>query len=258
LRDTLVLAYHAVSDDWPSVLAVTPARLEAQISSLLERGYKAARFHDAVHRPPAPATLAITFDDGYRSVIERAFPILSRLGVPATVFVPTDFVGRELPMSWRGIEEWHGGAHGKELECLSWQELGALAGAGWEIGSHTRSHRRLIGLEDPDLEDELRGSRQECERRLGTRCLSLAYPYGDSDTRVREAASRAGYSAATGQPARFGDAGTFCVARIGAYPPDAPLRFRLKTSPTLRRLRVWWIREMLTGRRRARTDELSR
>src|SRR5919106_208 len=87
-----------------------------------------------------------------------------------------------------------------------------------------RSYRRLIGLEDPDLEDELRGSRQECERRLGTRCLSLAYPYGDSDTRVREAASRAGYSAATGQPARFGDAGTFSVARIGAYPPDAPLR----------------------------------
>lgn len=135
---------------------------------------------------------------------------------------------------------------------MSWEQLGRLAEAGWEIGSHTRTHRHLVGLEDNALDDELRGSREDCERRLGRPCRSLAYPYGDSDARVRDATRAAGYAAATGQPARLTDAGRFCVARIGAYPPDAPLRFRLKTSPALRRLRVPWAREILAGRVRAR------
>ena len=55
--------------------------------------------------------MAITFDDGYRSVLELALPILEELGVPATLFVPTDYIGSERPMSWPGIERWTGGQH---------------------------------------------------------------------------------------------------------------------------------------------------
>ena len=50
--------------------------------------------------------LAVTFDDAYRSVGELAVPVLAELGVPATVFAPTAFVGDPEPRGWEGTDEW--------------------------------------------------------------------------------------------------------------------------------------------------------
>jgi len=140
MSDVVVLCYHAVSPDWPAQLSVTPERFEHQLGELVGRGYLGATFTEAVISPPHPRTLAVTFDDGMRSVLERARPVLARLGLPATVFVPTDLVGSEGPMSWRGIEQWVDGEHDRELVPLTWQELSALRAEGWEIGSHSRTH----------------------------------------------------------------------------------------------------------------------
>nr|MDP8943903.1 polysaccharide deacetylase family protein [Actinomycetota bacterium] len=174
MADVLVLCYHAVSDRWPAALAVTPQALEAQLEQLLRRGYRGATFHDALHAPPARKTVAVTFDDAYRSVGELAFPILNRLGLPATVFVPTDFPDTGRPMAWPGIDDWLGGPHEQELAALSWADLEWLAGAGWEIGSHTCSHPRLTQLDRPALDRELRASRAACEARLGRPCQTVA------------------------------------------------------------------------------------
>jgi peptidoglycan/xylan/chitin deacetylase (PgdA/CDA1 family) len=64
MSDVLVLCYHAVSVRWPAELSVTPERLEEQLRLLVRRGFKGATFHQAVIAPPAPRTLAVTFDDG--------------------------------------------------------------------------------------------------------------------------------------------------------------------------------------------------
>src|SRR5215210_3808504 len=98
--DVLILCYHAVSRTWPADLSVTPEQLERQLGRLVARGYRGATFTEALARPVRGKVLAVTFDDAYRSVLERAFPILSDLRLPATVFVPTDFAGTERPMSW--------------------------------------------------------------------------------------------------------------------------------------------------------------
>ena len=100
-------------------------------------------------------------------------------------------------MSWPGIDHWAGGPHEHELEPMSWEELGRLAAAGWEVGSHTRSHPLLTQVADDDsLAGELAQSKAVIESRLDRPCESIAYPYGDHDDRVVERLA----GRATGRP----------------------------------------------------------
>jgi len=237
VNDVIVLNYHALSEHWPAPLSVTPSKFEAQLRLLIERGYRGATIHAAIHAPPAPKTLAITFDDGYRSVLELALPILSRLGLPATVFVPTDFPGTQELMTWPGIDGWLNGPYRSELMPMSWQELGVLVAAGWEVGSHTRSHPRLTALDDAALAAELIESRHRCEQQLGIACRSLAYPYGDHDDRVVEAARMAGYEVACTVPDSLRALDPLRWPRIGIYHDEGAVTFRAKVSPTIRRAR---------------------
>ena len=235
--DVLMLCYHAVSESWESPLAVTPESLRRQVVSLRERGFHPGTFSEVVRRRPQRNTMVITFDDGYRNVFEHALPILSELETPATVFVPTDIVGTERPMSWPGIAQWIGGPHGSELVAMDWPQLRALAESGWEIGSHTCSHAVLPDLADAELDAELAVSRLACERHLGRACESIAYPFGRISARVVGAARRAGYT--TGGALRhrrwYGD-DPLCRPRLGIMRDETDAHFRRHTSRTMRRL----------------------
>jgi peptidoglycan/xylan/chitin deacetylase (PgdA/CDA1 family) len=238
MSDVLVLCYHAVSAHWKADLSISPQRLERQLRYLVRAGYQGTTFRRAVTNPPAPRTLAVTFDDAFRSVLTRALPILSSLSLPASVFVPTAHAGTGMPMSWPGIDGWLGGPHEHELVGMSWDELGSLADAGWEIGSHTRSHPHLTQLDDAALARELRGSRDDCEARAGVPCTTLAYPYGDVDARVVRAARDAGYVAAGALSRRLVPGQSLQWPRVGIYHEDGDARFRLKASRTVRLLRA--------------------
>jgi peptidoglycan/xylan/chitin deacetylase (PgdA/CDA1 family) len=239
MSDVLVLCYHAVSPDWPADLSVMPERFEAQLELLVRRGYVGATFERAVTDAPAKRTLAVTFDDAFRSVLDLALPVMRRLGLPGSIYVPTDFPGRPGPMAWDGTDRWVGGPHEHELRCLEWAELGELRESGWEIGSHTRSHPHLTQLSDEALRDELEGSRAECEEAIGSPCRTIAYPYGDVDERVKAAAAAAGYEAGGALPEmRLPPGGRLGWPRVGIFNGDDLRRFRLKVSPLGRRLRA--------------------
>jgi peptidoglycan/xylan/chitin deacetylase (PgdA/CDA1 family) len=233
----LVLCYHAISDGWDVPWAVTSTQLREQLESLVKRGYRAVTFFEAVTSAQAGPTLAITFDDGFASVLDHAAPILSSLDLVATIFVVTDFVDGNDPLEWPGIEGWRGGVHEREIRGLSWNELRELTTMGWEVGSHTRTHPHLTQLENDLLAAELSGSRAACERALGLPCRSLAYPFGDVDDRVVAAADAAGYQAAATLPIAVHGTGLLTWPRTGVYRKDSLGRFRLKTSPTTSRLR---------------------
>jgi peptidoglycan/xylan/chitin deacetylase (PgdA/CDA1 family) len=216
-RGPLVVAYHAVSASWRHPLTVPEELLGAQLAFLRRRGYVGLTAAEAEHRRKEGAlpdrSVVVTFDDGFRSVL-RARPILEELRYPATVFVVTAFVESQRPLRWEGIE----GAveTEEELMPLGWEDLELLCGAGWEIGSHTVTHRLSTDLTDVALEHEFVESRLTLERRLGA-CNTIAYPYGRADTRVAAAAERAGYSAG------------FVLARV--HRPDGPyLRPRLELT----------------------------
>jgi peptidoglycan/xylan/chitin deacetylase (PgdA/CDA1 family) len=235
--EPIVLCYHAISESWPANLSTTPALFEAQLALLLGRGYRPVTFEQAVSAPPGSRMFAVTFDDAYRSVLERAQPIMERMGVPGSVFVPTDFPGDAQPMTWPGIDQWLGGPHEPELVCLGWDELRGLARSGWDIGSHTCSHPHLTTLDDATMARELSESRAAVEQAMDQPCRSIAYPYGDVDDRVIEAARSAGYELGASLPSRLGSTAPLDWPRVGVYHGDDMRRFKLKVSPLLLRLR---------------------
>jgi peptidoglycan/xylan/chitin deacetylase (PgdA/CDA1 family) len=236
MPDVLILCYHSVSESWPALTSVTPSALREHVGWLAARGYRGTTFSDAVLTPPAARTVAFTFDDAHRSVLELAHPILSAAGWPATVFVPTDYATEQRPLDWPGLEQWRGGAWERELACLSWSELERLAGDGWEIGSHTCSHPRLSTLAAEDIEDELRRSRAEIERRLHRPCETLAYPYSDHNERVVRAVRAAGYRLAATAPKHRAQPLPLLWPRPVVSRHDVDFRFGVRTSIGLRHL----------------------
>lgn len=237
MTDALVLCYHAMSERWPAALSVTPDALRSQLALLRRKGYRGVTFSDVALGRARGKVVAVTFDDAFSSVLAIGKPILDEAGMPATVFVPTGFVGGEGPMAWPGTDRWLGGPHEGELRCMTWEDLRGLRDGGWEIGSHTRSHPFLTRLSDDRLVEELESSRADCERELGL-CESLAYPYGDHDERVVGAAHAAGYATACTLPDSVHAARSLAWPRVGVYHADGGLRFRLKVSPAVRRLRA--------------------
>jgi peptidoglycan/xylan/chitin deacetylase (PgdA/CDA1 family) len=246
----LILAYHAVDSAWRSPLAVSEHDLAAHAAYLRHRGFTGLTLSDAEERRTAGTlperAAAFTFDDGYQST-RRAARILAHHGFPGTVFAVTGFVGGDRPMRWFGVDS----EPPERMRSLGWEELAELQQSGWEIGSHTVTHPLLTSLDQDSLERELEASRDAIADRLGD-CRSLAYPYGAADTRVAEAAGRAGYLVActlTGvetadEPLRR--------PRLGLGSRDHGVRLRVKTSGSGLRLRRSPAARLLRRARRRR------
>jgi len=239
--DVTILCYHAISDSWSNVGAVEPAALDRQLRHLLGRGHRPATLSDALAAAPGERVLAVTFDDAFRSVLERGLPLLERLEVPATLFVPTDFAAEAAPMTWSTLGQWVGTDQESELRCMSWDEIRRLVGAGWEIGSHTCSHPKLTELDAVDAALELGRSKQVCEEELQADCRSFAYPFGLHDPEVVRLTASAGYGIAVTLGERLlgprQRENPLELSREGVYRTTSWSHFRAATSPAVGRLR---------------------
>jgi peptidoglycan/xylan/chitin deacetylase (PgdA/CDA1 family) len=208
-------------------MSVPADRLRSQLESLLDRGYRGTTFTSALLHPRKGKWLVVTFDDGFRSVVSQALPVLSDLGLPGTAFVPTSFVGGSC-LAWPGFDA--GSATDDELTPMSKADPRQLVDHGWEVGSHSRTHAFLTTLPDTQLADELGRSREEATSQTGVACTSIAYPFGDADARVAAAAERAGYQAGAVLGRLRGRPSLLLVPRVGVYRCDGAFRFRAKTS----------------------------
>ncbi len=217
-----------------SFLNVSAGTFRRQMRLLARLGYQARPFAEIVEslvcqRALPPRTFAITFDDGYRSVGEIAAPILEEFGLPATVFVVSDWVGR--------TNGWDRRNGRPELPLLDWPALRGLASAGWEIGGHTRTHPHLDGLDDAAAYEEILSGKLETEARIGRPLATFCYPYGHFNARTPALVCAAGFRGACtarsglAQPA----AHPFTLARIKVSYHDGILGlfYRLRVRPYL-------------------------
>jgi len=122
--------------------------------------------------------VAITLDDGYRGWIDNVIPILRELGVTATFFVSSGFVGL------RGEEErdflrTHLRSNQKTTGCLTTEELRKLSKEGFSVGGHTCNHVNIAAVGDiNELRREIKNDKMELEKITGTKVEYFAYPFG--------------------------------------------------------------------------------
>jgi peptidoglycan/xylan/chitin deacetylase (PgdA/CDA1 family) len=170
-----VLLYHRVSDDARDNLTVGVEQFERQMALLASRcrviPLREAIARGAQDRCDRPV-VAVTFDDGYLDNYTTAAPILQRHGIPASFFVSTGLIGTETPFP-------HDRRRGNAgLKNMSWDQLREMAGAGFEIGSHSVSHIDCAAEPEVVVRRELGASLMTLRKELGAGEYAFAYPYG--------------------------------------------------------------------------------
>lgn len=189
-----VVAFHRVNEvNAGDALTVSPGEFEAYCDFFI-RHFEVIPLGDLVARlesgQDVGGTLAITFDDGYLDNREVAAPILRALGLPATFFITTGFVGTEKVAFWdEHLPEPPG--------WMSWTQVGELREQGFEIGAHSVTHPDFSGLSREEALVELGESKAALEDLLGEPVDLFAYPFGgpehftdDNRGFVREAGFR--------------------------------------------------------------------
>jgi peptidoglycan/xylan/chitin deacetylase (PgdA/CDA1 family) len=165
---------------------------------------------------------AVTFDDGFVSVLENAVPELAERRIPATIFVPTGSLGR--PPSWiKGRPCAEVVVSPSQLADLKENEL-------ITIGSHSVTHPNFLAIDLVGAESELRQSKADLEALLGRPVKLFSFPHGACDRRIVEMAKVAGYRRVfTIEPeSTLPTTDEFVIGRVAVGPTDWPAEFRLK------------------------------
>jgi peptidoglycan/xylan/chitin deacetylase (PgdA/CDA1 family) len=223
LRDTpMILMYHGIADVAadPNQLCVSPQRFTEQMAWLERsglRGVSVATLVDAMSAGQADGMVAITFDDGYTSVLDTALPELASRGFGATAFIISGLLGR--------TNEWDEGPVWPLLDAAG---IAELAAAGVEIGSHSATHPHLAGLGAGRQGAEVTASREQLEDLLSAPVRGFAYPYGSMDEAARYAVGAAGYEYACAVETPLAQLGPLALPRIYVGQRDSAARMTVK------------------------------
>jgi peptidoglycan/xylan/chitin deacetylase (PgdA/CDA1 family) len=228
---TIIFCYHRLVDKvrYPGT-EITPQVFEQQMKELKDRGITVIGLQDLLawkrgEKNIPPRCAVITFDDGWKSQYEVAWPIMKKFGYTFTMFIYTEGVaGGSLA----------GG------QAITWEMLGDMRDNGIDIEAHSATHqdlreghpvtvneggkkvrKRLTGAEyEQWIQNEVVGCKQLLEQRLGIKVNCFAVPYGFYNEHVKELARNAGYEAmftVYGQPITW----TSPMDSLGRYAIEA-------------------------------------
>jgi peptidoglycan/xylan/chitin deacetylase (PgdA/CDA1 family) len=189
-----VLCYHQFGEHVGSTLMVSTATLEGQLRLLVDGGFTVIPVRQLVERRLGRASslperpVALTIDDGYKSIYSDFFPLALKYRIPTTIFVYPS-----------AISTLH--------FALTWEQIAEMQASGLiDVQSHSHTHPNMSleehSLSGPTFDQfirrELDLSRQAIEARTGRKCDMLAWPYGIYDAALEQDAQKVGYIAAFG------------------------------------------------------------
>ncbi len=214
----IIYCYHRLVDKvrYPGT-EIRPADFEAQMKTLKDRGITVIGMQDFLawrrgEKNIPPRSAIVTFDDGWRSQYDVAWPIMKKYGYPMTLFIYTEGV--------------RGGSLGGG-EAITWEQLAEMRDAGVDIQAHSATHQDLreghpVTVVEPGkkrtrkkltgadyeqwLHNEVVGCKELLEQRLAIKVNCFAVPFGNYNEHVKEMARNAGYEAmftVYGQPITF-------------------------------------------------------
>jgi peptidoglycan/xylan/chitin deacetylase (PgdA/CDA1 family) len=188
--------------------------LERQLREWTAAGYGAAAVGESGTWTPGDRRLALTIDDGFRSVHEGALPLLSRHRFPAVVYLVAERLG--------GRNDWEIAQGEIEAPLMTAGEVREWLAAGNTIGSHTLTHPWLTRLPLERAREEIGASRRRLEDLFDVPVRDFCYPYGDWNPAIRDLVG--GSRLSDGHDDRFrGESGGGGSA--GATPGDGTVRF---------------------------------
>jgi peptidoglycan/xylan/chitin deacetylase (PgdA/CDA1 family) len=231
-----ILTYHSIAAETTktfSELTVHPLQFAEQMTALHEQDL------DVITVDQVPAALAagrravaITIDDGLADV-QPACEALAALGLPATLFVPSGYIG--------GTASWLP-APDDDRPILSASAIRDLADLGFEIGSHGRAHLAADLNRGGLVWHDAMGSRLELEDCVGRAVSSFAYPFGYHSATGRRAVRDAGYAqaCAVGDLSAGPGADRFALPRLQVF-ADATAEdvVEMATRPAGLTARAW-------------------
>jgi peptidoglycan/xylan/chitin deacetylase (PgdA/CDA1 family) len=163
----VVLIYHRVGRRTAVPVDQPTALFDEQMAWLADSGRVATldKAVDALRQPNgAEPMIVVTFDDGTADFATDALPVLERHGIPATLYLATDFVERQVAFPDDG-------------QPLTWAALADCVATGLvTVGSHTHTHALLDRLPVDQVGDELDRSIGLIGERLGVTAAHFAYP----------------------------------------------------------------------------------
>ncbi len=199
-----IITFHSI-DDSGSVLSFPQQALDSLLQGIRDAGLPILDLPTLLQAETRHG-IALTFDDGMRSLYTHGLPVLRRHNAPAHLYLATASVGRS--NRWPGQPE-----AAPDFDMLNWDEIEALHGAGIRIESHTHNHPDMRALDADAMEQECEQADALIEQRLGRRPRYFAYPYGYRNATACKVARRRYAGSVTTQLA---------VLRGGEDPAELP------------------------------------
>jgi peptidoglycan/xylan/chitin deacetylase (PgdA/CDA1 family) len=184
-----ILMYHHVrtlAPDAPAAVkewTVSPEAFVAQLDLVASLGghvVPLSQMVDYLERgePLPPRPVAVTFDDGNKDTLTTAVPVLQARHLPATFFVPAQYAESGNPA------------------FMTWDDVKALAAAGFSLGGHSYQHSYVNNLTPEQAEHQIGDEKRKIEALTGTKVECFAYPFGLFTDKTVAQLQQYGYRAA--------------------------------------------------------------
>lgn len=179
-QSAVILLYHHVSDETPPSTSISPADFDSHLAYLRDNDFNVIaldRMIDSLRSGQSlpEKSVVITFDDGYKSIFDEAFPMLQTYGYPFTLFLSTGPIDDGLS------------------SYMTWDQIRQMTAADVIIANHMVDHPYMLEAGDNESDSQrlarLRKALLEAEQRIevetGQSHRYLAYPYGEYDPAIK-------------------------------------------------------------------------
>ena len=224
-----VLCYHSIADDgWPFGVDLETFKLHITSLKKTHSFITPQEFERYITKGvplPKPAIL-LTFDDGYKNILTTK-DFLESQGIAPLLFITSD----PAHIARNEIHE--------SLPLLSQREIRELIGAGWTIGSHSATHKNIMGRSEKELCQEILSSKTSLEKQFAVPIRYFAYPKGDYSHKGAAEVKKAGYTLGfcMDNGTIHSKTSAFAIPRIGVMRNYGMQELTAVLSPSVARVR---------------------